>query len=86
MKHEERFENALRSNEPLKCLNTFVFELSAEGRKKAEILKIFENFALCLRRKNREADEELLLEVMDALVGWCHPGARLLPDEELEEA
>jgi len=32
-------------------------------------LKIFENFALCLRQKNREADEELLLEVMDALAG-----------------
>jgi len=26
------------------------------------------------------------MEVMDALVGWCHPSARLLPDEELEEA
>ena len=86
MKHEECFENALRSNEPLAALNSLILKLSAEGHKKAEILKIFENYAICLRKKDREPDEDLLMEVMDALVGWCHPSARLLPDEELEEA
>jgi hypothetical protein len=83
MNYEERFENALRSNEPLATLNNLVLELSAEGHEKAAILKIFENYALCLRKNNRESDEELLMEVMDALVGWCHPDARLLPDEQM---
>jgi len=53
VKHEERFENALRSNEPFAALNSLVLKLSAEGHKKAAILKIFENYALCLRTKNR---------------------------------
>jgi len=86
MNYEERFEKALHSAAPLAALNSLVLKLSAEGHKKAEILKLFENYALCLRKKDRESDEDLLLGVMDALVGWCHPGARLLPDEELEEA
>ncbi len=85
MNYEERFETALRFNEPLATLNSLVLKLSAEGHKKAEILKIFGNYALCLRKSNREADEELLLDVMDTLVGWCHPCARLLPDEKLED-
>jgi hypothetical protein len=84
MNYEERFENALHSLEPLTALNSLVLELSAEGHKKAAILKIFENYALSLRKSNRESDEELLMEIMDALVGWCHPSAMLLPDEKLE--
>ncbi|MCI0691504.1 hypothetical protein L0337_05785 [candidate division KSB1 bacterium] len=83
MKYEERFETALRSNAPFAALNSLILELSAEGHKKAEILKIFENYALYLRKSNRESDEDLLMEVMDALVGWCHPSARLLPDEQM---
>ena len=82
MNYAGRFENALRLQEPLTALNNLVLELSAEGHKKAEILKISENYALCLRNGNRESDEELLLDVMDTLVGWYHPSARLLPDEK----
>ena len=83
MKHQERFETAPCFGEPLAALSSLVLELSAEGHKKAEILKLFENYALCLRKNNRESDEDLLMEVMDALTGWCHPSARLLSDEEM---
>jgi hypothetical protein len=30
---------------------------------------------------HREEQEEGVLNVMDALTEWCHPGARLLPDD-----
>jgi hypothetical protein len=79
MKYEDRFEKALRSDEPVKALNAFVFELAAEGCRKAEIYKFFEEFILYMRKNNsgREADEGLLMEVMDALTDWCHPSAQL---------
>jgi hypothetical protein len=56
------------------------------GRSKTEIYKIFEDFILDFRQsdKYREADEELLMEVMDALTDWCHPSAKLLPDERVQ--
>jgi len=28
----------------------------------------------------RETDEDAVLDVMDALTGWCHPDAQLLAD------
>ena len=29
----------------------------------------------------RESDEDAVLDVMDALLGWCHPSAELLPEK-----
>jgi len=79
MKYSDRFEDALHSNAPIKALNTLVFELSTEGYRKAEIYQFFEDCVLHLRKNDagREADEELLMEVMDALTDWCHPSAQL---------
>ncbi len=83
---EERFRSALSSHEPLKALNILVHEFSAGGHSKTEIYKIFEDFVFHLRQsdKYREADEELLMEVMDALTDWCHPTVKLLPDERVQ--
>jgi hypothetical protein len=85
MQCEERFKNALGSLEPLKALNALVFEFSAKGRSKAEIYKTFEEFVINLRQsdKYREADEELIMEVMDSLTEWSHPNVRLLSDEKV---
>jgi len=82
---ENRFDNALNSSNALAALRSLVGELSTGGSNKATILKIFEQQRQRLRVANRESDEDIVMEVMDALAGWCHPGARLLPDEELEE-
>ena len=30
----------------------------------------------------RESDDDALEGVMDALTGWCHPSAELLPEEK----
>jgi hypothetical protein len=32
-------------------------------------------------RSAGEDREDAVLNVMDALTGWCHPGPRLLPDD-----
>lgn len=79
MKYRKRFEAALRSEEPFKALKGLVFEFSAEGKKKAEIYSLFEEYILFLREEARETEEyeELLMEVMDSLTGWSHPDAQI---------
>lgn len=79
MKPQESIEKALRSDEPLKTLQDLALEFSAQGKSESEIYKIFENFILHLRTRNtyKESDEEIIMEVLDAITGWCHPSARL---------
>ena len=76
------FEKALQSAEPAQALRSLVDQLASEGYGKQEIYGFFEAFLLHLRhRENRkEAEEDMVLDVMDALTGWCHPSARLLAD------
>lgn len=79
MKYKEQFENALSSPEPLQALNALIFELAAQGYRRTEIYQLFEDFVLFLRQTGDDvaAKEEFLMEVMDALTGWCHPQAQL---------
>ncbi len=78
---DERLLHALGCPGP--ALRSFVRELSREGHAKAQINQLFEEFLPRLRCRNdyRESEEETVLDVMDALTGWCHPEARLLPGE-----
>ena len=79
---EERCELALQANEPERALRALVLDLAKEGRKKAEIYADLENVLVRLRtRGGREEQEEGVLNVMDALTEWRHPGARQLPDD-----
>ena len=73
---------ALRCAEPAQALRALVMELSQEGRTKAQILEVLGEFVEQLRTwpDYRETDEDAVLDVMDALTGWCHPDAQLLAD------
>jgi len=76
----ERFESALHSRDPGGALRTVVLDLAAEGVAKPDVYARLEKFLLDrrLREEHSEADEDALLDVMDALAGWCHPAAQLL--------
>jgi hypothetical protein len=78
----ERLEQALRSPEPARALPTLVLELHHEGHSKAEIYSLLDNFLVHLRQAEsyRDSDEDVLLDVLDALTCWCHPDAQLLSD------
>ena len=78
----ERLDQALRCSEPAEALRSLVMELSQEGRTKAQILEVLGEFLEQLRTRPdyREIDEDAVLDVMDALTGWCHPDARLLAE------
>ncbi len=83
MSHFERMEQALQAPDSAGALRSLVQELSHEGLERQPLYDLFHTFLLSLRRgdKSREKDEELVMDLMDALLGWCHPGARLLADK-----
>jgi hypothetical protein len=79
MNADNRCEAALQSEEPERRLRTLVLDLANEGRGNSEIYALLENVLVRLRADNGpEEQEESILNVMDALTGWCHPAARLL--------
>jgi hypothetical protein len=81
MTAEERLRTALRSGEPAGALRALVQDLVHEGSVKTEIYELLEKFLLQLRGKGdfHGTDEGMVLDVMDALTGWCHASAELLP-------
>ena len=85
MLHQERFEAALRSPEPGHALRSLALEVSREGLGKDEIYALFEQFLLHVRSAGnyRAVDEDAVLDVMDALTGWCHPSGELLPGRKM---
>ncbi len=83
MKQIARFEQALTASDPGRALRALALELSSEGLRRQEIYDLCEQFVLYLRGavQDRQADEDIVLGVMDALSGGCHPNAQLLADQ-----
>ena len=80
---ESRFETALRSADPPAALRSLVAELSAHGHSKADISESLEKLLLRLRREGEAKEhEDIFLDVLDTLTGWCHPASQLLPGDE----
>jgi hypothetical protein len=82
MTSEDSVETALRSAEPDRALRRLVQNLAREGSTKPAIYEFLEKSLVRLRSRPgfREGDEEVILDIMDALTGWCHPSAELLPE------
>lgn len=71
------FEDALASSEPLWELRGVVRGLLADGHDRNDVLTDFGRFRLVLQAAERAADEDVVLEVMDFVVGWCSPHMRI---------
>ncbi len=80
----ERLHDALRSATPPQALASTVEALASEGVSSADIYDLLERLLLNLRARGNgaEADAELVLDIMDAVTGWCHPSAQLLRGAE----
>jgi hypothetical protein len=74
-----QFENALHTDEPSVRLRQLALDLAAEGYSPPAVLDLFETFRAVLQSFHREAEEDLVLETMDAIVGWCNESAKLFP-------
>src|SRR5579872_3278156 len=72
-------ERALRSPEPFEELRATAAAWFAEGRTEQAVYDLFEDTRAQLRVAGREADEDVVMEVMDCLVGWCSPHQVLKP-------
>lgn len=85
MTAQERLETALRSSTPGPALRALIQDLAREGITKPQIYQLLESLLLQSRMRADfgETEEESLLDIMDALEGWCHPSAELLPDEPI---
>jgi hypothetical protein len=78
---DPRVQDALNRPDPLDRLRSLVRTLRAEGQDQAAILDLFEQARRHLRETGRDRDEDVVMEVMDFLVGWCSPFMDLQPDE-----
>jgi hypothetical protein len=81
MNLQTQFQQALSSPDPASALRTLIRDFAKQGHTKSAIYDALEALVLSLRATpGNEAAEELVLDVMDALTGACHPDARLLED------
>jgi hypothetical protein len=78
---DHRIEHALRSTEPVNELRALVLSMMAEGQSQDAILQVFEDARQELRQAGREADEDVVTDVMEFLVGWCSPHMKLPPEQ-----
>jgi hypothetical protein len=68
-----QYDEALRSDQPVLCLREVVQELLTEGQDRRALLVELEHLRGWLRETGREESEDVVLEVMDFVVGWCSP-------------
>lgn len=74
-----QLESALHSQEPEQALRNVVSQLVSEGIEQQQVYQMLESLLLKLRggANGQPADEDAVLNVMDSLVGWCHPRAQI---------
>ncbi len=77
MKFQTEFENSLRHEEPYNQLRQLALHFAAQGQTQQQVYETFEQFRAHLREANREQDEDLIMDVMDCICGYCSPQNRL---------
>jgi hypothetical protein len=74
---EPRIEEALKDSFPLERLRALALHWKGQGKNQAEMLSLFEQARCQLRDAGRDRDEDIVLEVMDFLIGWCSPHLKI---------
>ena len=72
-----RLYAAMGTKEPLDRLSAAVRSLISEGHSHESLTDELETLRTTLLDEGREADEDVVLEVMDFLTGWCSPHQRV---------
>jgi hypothetical protein len=78
---DPRIQIALNGPSPFEELRALVRRLQVEGDNLATILELFEHTRQQLRDASRAEAEDIVVEVMDCLVGWCSPHVSLEPNQ-----
>jgi hypothetical protein len=77
MTFEDALNLALQSSEPLQEVRSFAEQLTRDGLSKAAVLEQFEQTRQSLRVQGKQREEDLLLEVIDFIEGWCSPHMKI---------
>ena len=77
MSIQEQLDEALRSERPIWRLRDVVQSLLAQGQEREAVVAELEHFRCFLHAMGRDEDEDIVLEVMDFLVGWSSPHMKL---------
>lgn len=73
----ELIGTAFRADQPLWELREVVKSLLAASYDRQVVIEDLTAFALELRAAGREADEDIVFDVLDFLTGWCSPHMKL---------
>ncbi|HTP07012.1 MAG TPA: hypothetical protein VMP08_02085 [Anaerolineae bacterium] len=71
MELEEQLDAAWKKETPIEDIRDLLKDLVAQGEKPETILAKLENYRHTLQRMGRYSEEDVILEVMDFLTGWC---------------
>jgi hypothetical protein len=77
MEIDPRILEALKCLDPVNELRSLVRSLQAQGKDQRAILELFERARQQLRESGREKEEDVVMEIMDFLIGWCSPHVSL---------
>lgn len=77
MTWEEEFEQALASPDPLRRLSDKVRELVDGGADREALRQRLEAFHVALADAGRDDEDDVVLDVLDFLTGWCNPNQRI---------
>jgi len=64
-------ENALRTENPFAALRSYLESLVRAGQVREQVVHELLVFSSQLRAENLETDDDLVLEMIDFLEGWC---------------
>lgn len=73
----QTWRDALASEQPVRSLRQLAKDRLAAGAQKAVLEQELGALVLELREEDREADEDVVLDVLDMLTGWSHPSTKL---------
>jgi hypothetical protein len=71
------YEEALASSDPVERLRKAVAHELSVGTERDAVYQALDRLRLDLRRGGRDAEEDIVMDVMDFLTGWCSPHRRL---------
>jgi len=77
MRWFDGFERALGSSDPVERLRDDVAEIVRSGVPSDTVQASLERFRIKLAAEGRDADEDVVLDVLDFLTGWCSPHRRI---------
>lgn len=77
----EEINRALNSAAPHDTLRSVVLKLVLDGSERSELLKSLGEYRSLQKSVLSEAEDDIILEVMDYLAGWCSPHMKIPPEK-----